>query len=100
MSEVENLAAQLGADQKRALMMLNGEWSAGPRLPAEVLDHLSALRHGGLVDRQFADDTPVTITAGTDTVLTARVSACWFFRLTPLGMKLRDHLAATASEGA
>ncbi|MFK4871649.1 hypothetical protein [Novosphingobium sp. ZW T3_23] len=95
MSGVETLAAQLGADQKQAVMLLDGEWHAGPRLPCEVLDHLYALRNHSIVDRQFADDTPVTFSGDVDTMLTARVSACWHFRLTTIGLRLREYLIET-----
>lgn len=90
------IVRKLGADQCHAIKLMVAEWEAGPRLSEDVLDHLYALRNHGLVDRQFADDTPITFTDCEDG-LTARVSACWWFRLTPLGEQVAAHLQDPAN---
>lgn len=92
------IVRKLGAGQCHAIKFMTDEWEAGPRLSEDVLDHLYALRTHGLVDRQFADDTPVTITGDIHTELTARVSACWWFCLTPLGEQVRTHLLSETND--
>lgn len=96
----DNLAAivrGLTKANQATVLYLSTNWQAGPRLPDEYVDELSRLRDFGLVEREFADDTPVTFTAD-EVNLTARFSACWHFRLTPLGMQVRAHLLSETND--
>lgn len=96
-TSIEALAKELTVPQRYAVKLMTRDWLAGPRLSDAVLDNLDVLRRHGLVEREFADDTPVTITGDIHTELTARVSACWHFRLTRLGLGVKNHLRSGAT---
>jgi hypothetical protein len=78
-----------------AIERLSTEWQAGPDLDDVVIDALAGLRQAGLVERQFGDMGPATMTAK-DGGLNIRLGACWWFRLTELGEAAR---LAQAGEG-
>lgn len=88
MTRAEQIAAGLTAEQRWALNLLSDTWQAGPRLHRVVLDNLRALGGAGLVDRDFLDDTPARFTTDVEST-SVRLSACWHFRLTPLGLEVR-----------
>lgn len=85
--------------QYRALTEFSTEWVAGPTLSEHALEHLSALRDAGLVERKFGDWEPEERSATTST-LTVRISACWWFRLTPKGADLSALRAREATHGS
>ncbi len=79
---------QLSATQKRAILALSADWSAGPDLPDHVLSELNALQAAGLVMRRFGDQALPALTVDEDAIR-LKVRACWHFCLTPLGITVR-----------
>lgn len=94
MSEVQEIAGRLDAQQRHSLAAIGEGWRPGPALAEEVLPGLKPLRELGLVEREFGDVGSPKIQA-TDGSLTYRLSACWWFRRTDLGEAVRAHLQAT-----
>lgn len=97
MTPAHQIAEKLTEAQRRAVVAFDGQWVAGPTLAYEQLDAISALRSLELLDREFADEGPARQSVGDD-VLHIRLSACWHFRLTPLGLAVRAHLLSKESE--
>lgn len=93
MSDPAKIAAGLTEAQRRAVRALSDAWLAGPNLPPPVIDAraLPSLREAGLVEREFGDMGAPEYGAGADSI-SVHVSACWHFRLTPLGLAVRKHL--------
>ncbi len=90
-AQVAEIAGKLTKRQADKLRCLNGIWQAGPDLPRSVAEELDGFRRAGLVERQFGDMGDPRFSVGLDS-LKAALSACWFFRLTPLGLAVRAHL--------
>lgn len=82
--DARQLAKELSEARMGALALISDQWSAGPNLPSMVLDHLFALREACLVERKFMDEGPPITSLG-EHEMHVRLSACWHFRLTPLG---------------
>lgn len=91
MTDLAKLAAGLSKAQREAVPMLSADWRAGPSLPDSLLPELKALRELGLVEREFGDVGKPELSMS-DAGFRARMSACWWFRLTPLGLQLRAYL--------
>ena len=90
--DAAEIAKGLTKAQREALVLLDGMWGAGPQLPDQLLDGVLAhFRSMGLVEREFGDEGPPRYSVG-DYELTVRLSACWHFRLTPLGLSVRRYL--------
>ncbi len=83
----EQIVAGLSEVRKGAVLLLGKEWQAGPRMAHKVIEHLLWLRDAGLVERQFGDQSNI-ISKGSRCI-SARLSACWYFRLSPLGQSVR-----------
>ena len=95
MSNAEQVAAGLSAEQQRALSGFTDEWQAGPNLPGHMIKAIKPGEALGLIERQFGDKGPVDFSSrGSE--LRAKISACWFFRLTPLGLAVREILRREA----
>lgn len=75
-------------DELRALAWLGDGWNAGPELPDHVLNVLTNLRHNGLVERRFGDHTERRVFLGNEARI--RMTACWWFRVTPKGCALAE----------
>jgi hypothetical protein len=95
---IEAIARGLTEAQRDCVGILSREWVAGPTLPDSCLDHLTLLREIGVVGREFGDSGKPTYTAS-DAGFRCRLSACWWFRLTPLGEQVRDFLNAPQRQG-
>ena len=84
----KQIAESLTEAQKACVRGLSENWEAGPDLPDDILDNLTWARSAGLVEREFADmgqpDCSKTIDG-----FSVRCGACWWFRLTPLGLAVR-----------
>ena len=91
--DVEAIAGKLTKANRAGLAELTTDWLEGPSLPDVVLSELQRLRDACLVERQFGDNTPVSISSDSSQI-TMGVSACWHFRLTPLGLAVRTFLAS------
>lgn len=90
-AEVARIAA--GLAQREALISFPEGWSAGPELDDAIINELASWRKDGLVERQFGDMFVPATTCDGETI-TTHLSACWWFRLTPLGLAVRKHLEA------
>jgi hypothetical protein len=92
---VAAVADGLSAKQREAVASgFSDEWQAGPNLPGRLLSAIKPLEALRLVERQFGDEgPPVHSERGSE--LFVKLSACWFFRLTPLGLSVRRHLEGT-----
>lgn len=91
MTEAEKIAAGLSHRAAKAVLYFSGEWKAGPEHPDAIIDRISELRILGLIEREFGDMGSPELTvqkAG----FRARLSACWWHRLTPLGLAVRAAL--------
>lgn len=84
----EEIARKLTAGQKRVVCFLGSEWMAGPQLPRHIINCLSELCAADLVEREFMDEGPAAVTVG-DGEFSVKLSACWHFHLTPLGLRVR-----------
>lgn len=82
------IAAGLSEAGGRAIRHLDAQWTAGPSLPATVIDCLSGLLAVGLIEREFMDEGPASI-IGNEREYSVRLSACWHFRLTEKGRAVR-----------
>ena len=91
MTPLKQIADTLTKAQREALLLLPDEWGAGPLLPDAVIDAMPAFRESHLVDRRFGDAYPPEYRGG-DSTLTVRLQACWFFRVSELGLELRRYL--------
>lgn len=89
MNDAEQIARGLVGNP--AIAALSDEWRAGPDLPDDVIDHLLPLREAGLVEREFADWIKNNGPYARED-LRIEISACWWFRLTPLGLAVRKIL--------
>lgn len=89
--EIERLAGGLSPRQVEALLAMREEWRAGPHLKPKDADQMAGLRSLDLIEREFADMAPPKVSAN-GRRLRASLSACWHFRLTPLGLSLREYL--------
>ena len=94
MKTPEQIAAVLSEAGKGAVLLLGEEWQAGPTMAHKVIEHLLWLRDAGLVERQFGDRSNI-LSKGSRCV-SARLSACWYFRLSPLGLAVRAILKEQA----
>jgi hypothetical protein len=90
-AEVAAIARQMNKRIRTAVGRLSAEWHAGPDLPAAVLDVLRYLRSIGVVERQFGDQCQPEYLAA-PYGLSVKLRACWYFRLTPLGLRVAQHL--------
>jgi hypothetical protein len=90
--------ASLTKAQREAVVMFDGQWVAGPTLPDAQLNHIHVLRECELLERNFADEGPARQTVGID-YAQVRLSACWHFRLTPLGLAVREILKGQSDNG-
>lgn len=97
-TEIARVAAGLTRAQREAVEGLDNEWAAGPNLDLALIDHLYDLRMAGLVERHFMDSTKPRLDY-TGRGVTVRIGACWFFRLTELGLAVRDHILREKSGG-
>ena len=91
MIEVEKIARGLTEAEKRMIDALGNDWRAGPTLPPSLTGNLAVLREIGLVEREFGDTGKPTFSAS-DATFQAKLSACWWFRLLPLGLAVRQYL--------
>ena len=91
MTRAEEIAASLTKSEKNAMLLLSGEWKAGPELPKAVTGQKGLLDYGQLVDRRFGDMGEPSLHAG-DGGLTVKLRACWHFRLNDLGLVVREVL--------
>lgn len=91
MSELEEIVRKLTVGDREALEDFVGQWVAGPTLGDGALSAIKALRDAELLERRFADEGPPVHSVG-EYALTVKLSACWHFRLTPLGIQVRDYL--------
>lgn len=91
--EQRDMADKLTEAQRATFSTLHSDWQAGPELP--MLDHLGTLREAGLIEREFGDMSKPKHFAD-DHSLTIHLSACWWFRLTPLGDAVRQYLLSGA----
>jgi hypothetical protein len=82
-------------DERRAVLMLSGDWQAGPDLDDGVLAYLGTLQSTGLAERAFGDMGAPSTTADEDGIR-VRLSACWWFRLTAAGLQVRAALASAS----
>ncbi len=95
---VDEIVRKLTKSERSAVAAFDGQWSAGPTLPAFMLGAIAGLRDAGLLERQFADEGPTRQFVGDD-CLQIRLSACWHFRLTELGLAVRARLNSLEGEG-
>lgn len=95
--EAEKIAKGLTEAQRCALSQVTTYWAAGPYLPEAVIREITFLRETGLVEREFGDEGKPETSATTDSV-NLRVIACWWFRLTPLGLEVR-RILETRNDG-
>ena len=95
-NEAKQIAEGLAPVERKSLGAFSEEWAAGPNLSGFVLNSIRALMAGGLVERTFMDqDPPKHGQRGGE--LFVKLSACWFFRLTPLGLAVRAILKGEQS---
>lgn len=87
-TKAEEIVKGLSEGRQRAIQLLGCEWQAGPMLDEVVLDNLTWLREAGLVERKFMDMAPARYT-DTDGGICIELGACWHFRLTTAGLKVR-----------
>ena len=92
----EQIAAGLSEAQKDTILFLNADWLAGPDLPDT--DQLASLRELDLVERCFGDQGNPRI-HGDDSEISIRLAACWYFRLTPLGLDVRALISKEKDNG-
>lgn len=98
MADIDDIVRGLTREESTRLPVLSSSWVAGPDLADSVIAHLRRYRELGLVERQFGDrGEPVTREA--DGGLSFCVRACWWFRLTPLGLEVRARLLSSSGEG-
>jgi len=90
MTEAERIAAGLTPAMEKALLALSYDWKAGPTLRDSDAEQMTGLRELGLVAREFGD-MGKNITAS-ETGFRVRLSACWYFCLTDLGLAVRKVL--------
>lgn len=90
-AEVAAIAAKMNYRVRTAISQLSDAWQAGPDLSEVVIDYLKYLRSEGLVEREFGDDQPAECRIGR-TIVQVHMVACWHFRLTPLGLRVAQHL--------
>lgn len=96
MADAHEIAGNLTKAQRQAIIILAApDWSAGPDLPEHVLDRLRAMEARGLVERHFGDMSGTSVFIEENEAITFRLSACWWFRLTPLGEAVRAILQET-----
>lgn len=89
--QIAKIAGKLTEVRKKALAALSEHWCAGPELPPAVTTgRLQWLRDSGLVEREFGDLSQSCAAIGGG--FRVRLSACWWFRLTLLGLAVRNHL--------
>ena len=89
--QIAEIAGKLTEARKKAINALSEQWCAGPELPRAVTTgRLQWLRDSGLVEREFGDLSQSC--AATGGGFRVRLSACWWFRLTPLGLAVRKYL--------
>ena len=86
------IVGKLTERQRKALLLMAGKWESGPTLADVVIDQLVSLRELDLVERQFGD-VGLPETASDDDGVTFRLRACWWFRLVPLGLAVRNLLS-------
>lgn len=91
MSDVAEIAEGLSERQSKALSRFTDDWQAGPAMPGEMIAAIKPGEATGLIERQFMDGTP-PVYSQRGGELQVKLSACWFFRLTPLGLAVRTHL--------
>lgn len=95
---IAQIAAGLTKAQREAVASLSDEWQAGPHLADETIECLRDLRSMALVERDFGDMAPVE-RRDSSAGIAVRVSACWFFRLTGLGLAIRARAASLSDHG-
>jgi hypothetical protein len=98
MDNVAKIAGSLSEAVCAAIGLLGSQWMAGPELPDEVLDQLGHLRAAGLIERRFGDFAASTRRCDEDGIA-IHMSACWWFRLTPLGLAVRSHIEGNSNVG-
>jgi hypothetical protein len=74
----------LSKEAQYTLSQLGGEWQAGPTMRGRALLGLDELRCLGLVEREFLDRSTEVQRSGGQ--VSARIRACWHFRLTAAGL--------------
>lgn len=84
----EEIAAGLTEQERRTVSGMSGAWQAGPLMEEDMHPDLKPLRGAGLVEREFGDMSEPSTTK-TEDGLSIALSACWWFRLTPLGLQIR-----------
>jgi hypothetical protein len=90
---VADVAGKLTKAQREAVCLdLTPGWQAGPNLDDATIDCLYDLRELVIVERHFADTGPVERGTCADGQ-SLRIGACWYFRLTPLGLLVKAHLS-------
>jgi hypothetical protein len=89
--DIAEIARGLTKAMRAAVTALDADWQAGPILPGEVLPGIKPCQAAGLAERQFMDETPAAFGQRGEELF-VKPSACWFFRLTPLGLAVRDYL--------
>lgn len=92
MTSSETIAACLPDPMREAVMLMDPfHWKAGPSFPDRCIPQLNRAIELGLAEREFLDDTPVSVQA-TDDAVHVKVSACWHYRLTSRGEAVRKIL--------
>jgi hypothetical protein len=97
-TEIEAVVRDLTKANQEAVLLLDGEWEAGPYLNIDTISSLQRLRDLGLVEREFLDMGPPRHTQTPDTIM-FELAACWHFRLTANGLAVRARLAKERDDG-
>lgn len=94
-ARIAEIAAALSEAQRETTLALTDLWQAGPALVETVITELGPMRYRGLVEREFGHMRPPEV-ASNESEISVWLSACWWFRLTPLGILVRNHLIGEA----
>ena len=95
--DIAEIARGLTAAQRDAVDEFMGMWRAGPDLPGKVLRSIYPLMTAGVLEREFLDEgPPVHSTRGGEKFV--KVTACWHYRHTPLGIAIANHIKGTTDD--
>jgi hypothetical protein len=80
--DVEEIVRKLGPNTGQVVRSLGSEFAPAPRSQSRQLTASVAMRHSHLVERQWRDGC----------------AQCTYYRLTPLDLRVRDHLLFSKAE--